>query len=170
MPEYWLALGTNLGNRDVHLKRAMERLKYLGTVLTRSSVYETKPVGTSAEHAFLNMVCQLRTALQPFRLLRKLKQIEAELGRVRAERWGNRAIDLDIIDWEGAEVKSAILTIPHSQMRTRGFVLIPLAECCATYINRKGESVQSLVEQLSGSADINLHRAGPEARIKEEAE
>ncbi len=157
MPEYWLALGSNLGNREAHLGQAIDRLKYLGTVLTQSSVYETKPEGTTAGHDFLNMVCRLRTTLQPFRLLRKLKQIEMDLGRVRSERWGNRNIDLDIIEWNGMELNTNILAIPHPLMEHRTFVLIPLAECCVTFINRRGKPIRELLKQLPGSNDVRLH-------------
>ncbi len=158
MPEYWLSLGSNLGNRKTNLFRALKQLNSLGTVLKRSSVYETKPVGTAARHNFLNMACKLRTQLQPFRLLRKLKQIETEFGRIRTERWGNRIIDLDIIYWNGKELHTNILTIPHHLMENRAFVLIPLAECCADLINHQGKSIKELMGKLSDPNDVRLYK------------
>jgi len=158
MPEYWLSLGSNLGNREMNLLRAIERLSSLGTVLKRSSVYETKPVGTAAKYDFLNMACKLRTALQPFRLLRKLKQFETEFGRLRTERWGDRIIDLDIIDWDGPALASPVLSVPHCAMEARGFVLIPLAEIEADYRNREGKSIKDLIAELSATEAVRFYK------------
>ncbi len=167
MPDYWLSLGSNLGNRERQLTQAIGQLSAVGTVLKRSSLYETKPVGGAAKGDFLNMVCQLRTALQPFRLLRKLKTMETELGRVRTTHWGNRKIDVDIIDWSGKELNTNILTIPHPFMEQRAFVLIPLAQCCPAFTNRRGETVLELTQRLPDINDVRLYEAEQEARVKQ---
>ena len=128
-----IALGSNLGDRAGHLHRAIEALKRLpGTrVLAVSAFIETAPVDVPPAYqdlSFLNGALILETALEPEALLDELNRLEAEAGRVRAERNGPRPLDLDIILYEGVRVQSARLTLPHPRAHLRDFVLRPLAE------------------------------------------
>ena len=128
-----IALGSNLGDRAGHLHRAVEVLKRLpGTrVLAVSAFIETAPVDVPPAYqdlSFLNGALILETALEPEALLDELNRLEAEAGRVRAERNGPRPLDLDIILYEGVRVQSARLTLPHPRAHLRDFVLRPLAE------------------------------------------
>ena len=128
-----IALGSNLGDRAGQLRRAVAALKRLpGTrVLAVSAFIETAPVDVPPAYqdlSFLNGALILETALEPEALLDELNRLEAEAGRVRAERNGPRPLDLDIILYEGVRVQSARLTLPHPRAHLRDFVLRPLAE------------------------------------------
>ncbi len=125
-----VALGSNLGERFVHLERALHALSLLpGTkALAVSTVYETEPVGYDDQPLFLNAVALLETELSPHALLGACLGIESALGRERTIRNGPRVIDLDVLLIEGAVLEEAELTLPHPRMGEREFVLAPLAD------------------------------------------
>ena len=123
-----IALGANLGDRLATLQQAVDRLSALGEVVAVSSVYETDPVGYLDQPTFFNAVLLLETTIPPETLMRSLLQIEADLGRVRTFTNAPRAIDLDLLLY-GDEIRDTPdLTLPHSRMHERAFVLVPLAE------------------------------------------
>jgi 2-amino-4-hydroxy-6-hydroxymethyldihydropteridine diphosphokinase len=122
-----IGLGANLGNRRATLLSAARELEQVGRVAARSSLYETDPVGPP-QPAYLNAAILLRTDLTPELLLAALLDIEQRLGRVRRERWGPRAIDLDILWLEGTVHRSPTLTVPHPSLRERPFALRPLLD------------------------------------------
>ena len=125
----FLALGSNLGNRLEHLKSALKYLETHGVrIEAKSRVWETAPWGVTDQPAFLNMCAAARTTLDPFALLRLLKNAEAELGRSESWRWGPREIDIDIIFFGSLVMNDPKLTIPHPYMHERAFVLKPLSE------------------------------------------
>lgn len=130
MKEAFVALGANIGDRESSLKEALRRLGNDPELeIDRiSSVYETAPVGFTDQPAFLNMAVSLGTKLEPLMLLRRLLEIEQEMGRVRDVRWGPRNIDLDLLVYEEARMDSTELTLPHPRMGERAFVLVPLRE------------------------------------------
>lgn len=125
----YLALGSNLGDRLETLQRAVELLDARpGIEVIRSSrVYETDPVGPP-QPAYLNAVVEARTDLKPHELLKETQAVEDELGRVRAERWGPRTIDVDVLTFDERTVDEPDLVVPHPRMHERGFVLVPLGE------------------------------------------
>lgn len=128
-----IAFGSNLGDRAGHLHRAIEALGLLpGTrVVAVSSFIETEPVDVPPAYQslrFLNGALIVETALAPEALLAELNRLEAESGRIRAERNGPRPLDLDIILYEGVRRESEHLTLPHPRAHLRDFVLRPLAE------------------------------------------
>jgi 2-amino-4-hydroxy-6-hydroxymethyldihydropteridine diphosphokinase len=128
-PTVYLALGTNLGDREANLREARRRLEAGGVRLERcSSIYETEPWGVLDQPRFLNAVCRGRTELSPERLLALAKRIEGALGRVPTVRYGPRAIDIDILLYDRVACASRELTIPHPRLAERAFVLVPLAE------------------------------------------
>lgn len=126
----YLALGSNLGERQDHLKRAINEIHAVPgiTVKAISDVYETDPVGYEDQPAFLNMVILVETDLAPEELLGKTLGIEQKLGRVRTIRWGPRLIDIDILLYGDWQVSLPDLQIPHPAMAERAFVLIPLRD------------------------------------------
>jgi 2-amino-4-hydroxy-6-hydroxymethyldihydropteridine diphosphokinase len=129
-----LGLGSNQGNRRANLIAAVELLNRLpGTQVRRvSSFVETSAVGgPTGQEPFLNAAAGLETMLTPRVLLERLREIETRLGRARAERWGPRTIDLDILLWGDLQSHDAELTIPHPRMHFRRFVLEPLVEIAA---------------------------------------
>jgi 2-amino-4-hydroxy-6-hydroxymethyldihydropteridine diphosphokinase len=125
-----LALGSNLGDRLAMLQAAVDRLAATPgmSVLAVSSVYETDPVGGPDQVDYLNAVLVVDTNLPPDELLRATQAIEAGLGRVRAERWGPRSIDIDIVDYAGVVSGDPALTLPHPRAMERGFVVVPWSE------------------------------------------
>ena len=132
-----LGLGSNLGNRAIHLKRAISRLSrgreaiLQGVKLSR--IYEssalTPPGAPDAwDLPYLNCALSGETTLRPGDLLRRVQEIESSLGRPRHERWAPRVIDIDILWWNGDEVRSDDLTVPHPEILNRPFVLEPLRD------------------------------------------
>lgn len=121
----FVALGSNLGDRRGHLTRALAGLPDVTAV---SGLYETDPVGGPDQGAFLNMVVELRTAHDPYELLRWCLLLEQDAGRVRTERWGPRTLDADVLLYGDTAIQSELLTIPHPRMFERRFVLEPLAD------------------------------------------
>ena len=121
----FVALGSNLGDRWGHLRTGAALLP---DVVRASRVYETEPVGGPPQGPYLNMVLELSTAMSPEELLRRAKRAEAAAGRVRAERWGPRTLDVDILLVGDLRVVSPELTVPHPRMWERGFVMVPLED------------------------------------------
>ena len=146
----YLALGTNLGKRSTNLVQACKRLKEFVTVMRSSHIYETPPWGVIDQPDFLNQVLEVTTALPPHELLTAVKKIEMEMGRVPAERYGPRLIDIDILVYGCHEVSSNELTIPHPRMAERGFLLVPLAELAPDLVppGESGLSVQEMLKKV----------------------
>lgn len=130
MTAAFIAIGTNLGDRDAHIAFARERLQKLPRtkLLRLSSVRETEPVGPVQQDPFLNAVAEVDTQLDPLELLQRLKDIEHRAGRIRSVRWGPRTLDLDLLLYGDRVIQSPQLTLPHPHMHERRFVLEPLAE------------------------------------------
>jgi 2-amino-4-hydroxy-6-hydroxymethyldihydropteridine diphosphokinase len=122
-----IGLGANLGDRRATLASAARELEAFGRLLARSSLYETEPVGPP-QPRYLNAAVLLRTELGPEPLLSVLLDVEKRLGRVRRERWGPRAIDLDILWLDGTVHRSPTLVVPHPSLRERPFALRPLLD------------------------------------------
>jgi len=130
MPQAFIGLGANLGDRAANLRAAISALREApGVAVERvSSFIETRPRGGPPQPDFLNAAAQLETDLAPRDLLRALLTIESRLGRVRGERWGPRAIDLDLLLYDDETVSEPGLRVPHPHMHERLFVLEPLCE------------------------------------------
>ena len=129
MHQVYLSLGSNMGDRLGHL---MEGIKYLLRHKMRmrdcSGIYETEPVGYTAQQAFLNIVLYMETTLQPLEVLQICQEAEQERLRERTIRWGPRTLDVDILLFDDLTLDLPALTIPHPRMGERAFVLGPLAE------------------------------------------
>ncbi|HEX3533389.1 MAG TPA: 2-amino-4-hydroxy-6-hydroxymethyldihydropteridine diphosphokinase [Gemmatimonadaceae bacterium] len=125
----YIALGSNLGQREVFLAQARGAIAALpGTrVLAQTEVEETAPIGPVAQGPFLNQMIAIETELSPGELLTELHRIEAEAGRVRRVRWGPRTLDLDIVLFENQNVHAPGLTVPHPELSKRDFWLAELA-------------------------------------------
>ena len=131
----YLALGSNLGDRLLHLRTARGSLAPEVHVLGESQVYETPPWGYTDQPAFLNMAVKCQTTLSPRALLTHLKQIESQMGREPSFRYGPRLIDLDILLYDDLILNEADLTIPHPALHERAFVLVPLADVAAEVVH-----------------------------------
>jgi len=124
----YLSLGSNIGDREAHLREAIERLGGTGRVTAVSSFYETEPVEFTRQAWFLNCVVALETAWIPQELMARLLVIEGEMGRQRTQKKGPRTIDIDILLFGDSIIDTSDLKIPHPAMTQRRFVLEPLAE------------------------------------------
>jgi len=125
----YLSLGSNIGDREAMLKSALEAMPAAGVEVVRSSsLYETEPQDLRDQRWFVNLVAKCQTELFPVQLLGRLKKLEKALGRRRTVAKGPRTIDIDIILYGSAIVRTIALEIPHPRFRDRRFVLEPLAE------------------------------------------
>ncbi|MBB6498169.1 2-amino-4-hydroxy-6-hydroxymethyldihydropteridine diphosphokinase [Pedobacter cryoconitis] len=126
----YLLLGSNLGEREKLIQEAILRIgNQIGTIVSRSGVYETAAWGKEDQPSFLNVAVGVETKMTADEVLDNVLKIEEELGRVRLEKWGARLIDIDVILY-GQEVinDGERLQVPHPRMQERRFVLEPLAE------------------------------------------
>jgi 2-amino-4-hydroxy-6-hydroxymethyldihydropteridine diphosphokinase len=146
MTRAFVGLGSNLGDREENLRRALARLGELGPVRA-SLVRETDPVGITDQPKFLNAAAELATDLPPRELLERLLEIERELGRDRAteRRWGPRVIDLDLLLFGEEVIDEPGLTVPHPRLADRRFVLEPLCELNEDLALPDGTRVQDLL-------------------------
>ena len=130
MTTAYIGLGANLGAREDTLRRAVELLgqREAVEVVAVSELRETEPFGVLDQPRFVNGAVAVETTLAPRELLEELLEIERSLGRVRAERWGPRTIDLDLLLYGEQTIDEAGLCIPHPRLHERRFVLEPLAE------------------------------------------
>jgi len=155
-PRVVIAFGSNLGDRaETIVAAAREIADLAGVELTKvSTLHETpalKPHGVDlAAPAYLNAIAIVETDLDPHALLVQLREIEQEHGRVREERWGDRTLDLDIIDADGIVVQSDDLTLPHPRAHERAFVLAPWLEVDPD-ATLSGRRVSELLASLGGS-------------------
>jgi 2-amino-4-hydroxy-6-hydroxymethyldihydropteridine diphosphokinase len=162
----YLGLGSNLGDRRQHLAEAVRRL-HAGPalqVMKVSSVYESSPVGVTAQPDFLNLVAQVKTTYAPQELLAECLRIEADLGRVRRERWGPRTIDIDLLLYGDLRIDDESLMVPHPRIRERSFVLTPLAEI-ASGLKLDGKTIGELAAALG---EAGLRKLGPLEWTKKE--
>ena len=124
----YLSLGSNLGNRQWNLDKAIELLGQRVKIDKVSPVYETEPVGNTDQPRFLNLALEVSTRLEPAGLLMLAKGIELKMGRARNSSNQPRPIDIDILTFGDRTVDTPDLVIPHPRMAERAFVLVPLAE------------------------------------------
>jgi 2-amino-4-hydroxy-6-hydroxymethyldihydropteridine diphosphokinase len=128
----YLSLGSNVGDREAHLRDAQARLGAAGRVVAVSSLYETEPVEFTEQAWFLNCAVALETGKTPRQLMTAILRIEEEMGRRRVQKKGPRSIDIDILLFDNVILNEIIdspeLTIPHPAVHQRRFVLEPLAE------------------------------------------
>ena len=121
-----VALGSNLGDREGYLRFAVGEL---GNVIAMSQVFETEPVGgPDGQGAYLNMVVEVETTLDPFAFLRRCQRIEANALRQRIVHWGPRTLDVDLLFYDDMTIDSGDLKVPHPRIFERRFVLAPLSE------------------------------------------
>jgi 2-amino-4-hydroxy-6-hydroxymethyldihydropteridine diphosphokinase len=126
----FVGIGSNLGDREAHLRRAIELLSAEAgiEVAAVSEIRETEPVGPVEQGPYLNGAVRVETDLEPSELLKRLLDIEQRMGRVRRERFGPRTVDLDLLVYGDETVDERGLTVPHPRLHERRFALEPLAE------------------------------------------
>ena len=126
----YIALGSNLGNRDEYLSRARQALGALprSRLLAASTIEETAPIGPKGQGCYLNQMVALETRLSPRQLLAELQRIERAAGRTRDVRWGPRTLDLDIVRFDAQTANDDDLVVPHPAEAARDFWQRELAE------------------------------------------
>ena len=128
MNRVFCGLGSNLGDREAHLRQALGQLARRADPVRISSLYESEPVGGPEQPRYLNAVVELATGLEPEDLLAECQALEVAAGRIRAVRWGPRPLDLDVLWYDGRVMVSPRLVLPHPRAAVRRFVLEPWCE------------------------------------------
>ena len=161
MTKSFVGLGSNLGDRERTLRRAVEEIGFLpGTEVVRvSSFYRTDPVGDTEQPEYLNAVAELRTELPPPGLLWNLQRIESRLGRGKRNRSGPRPVDLDLLFYDGLVLSIPGLDLPHPRFAERSFVLVPMVELDPGWLDpRSGLRMDELLRERPGRGRVRWSR------------
>ncbi len=155
----YIAIGSNIEDREDYLKKIVGELKKQSKVLICSSLYETEPVGYADQNWFLNGVVKVETHLTPSTLLEFVLAIEKMLNRVRTIQNGPRTVDLDILFYEDKIVQEENLQIPHPRLHERAFVLIPLKEIASDFMHPiLKKDVSTMLEDLPKQEEVLLYK------------
>jgi len=155
----YLSLGSNVGDREAHLRGAIARLQTVGRVISVSSLYDTEPVEFADQGWFLNCAVALQTTETGEQLMAAVLNIERELGRQCTQKKGPRIIDIDILLFSDQIIDSPELTVPHPAMHRRRFVLQPLAEIAAEATHPKlQKTIRELLDTLPPGQTVRLFR------------
>ncbi len=147
--QVFLALGTNLGDREANLYKARNALLTKVTIIQESPVYITPPWGYEDQPDFLNQVLEVETKLAPRSLLHFVKKIESKMGRTKTFRNGPRLIDIDILFYGQQVIKGSTLCIPHPRLHERAFVLVPLNDIAPNFVHPvKNLTVEALLSKI----------------------
>ncbi|OGX61252.1 MAG: 2-amino-4-hydroxy-6-hydroxymethyldihydropteridine diphosphokinase, partial [Paenibacillus sp. RIFOXYA1_FULL_44_5] len=151
-----VALGSNMGNREAYLYKAMDALEQHAfiSISQKSDIYETDPVGFVDQAMFLNMVIEISSSLPPDALLQELQRIERDLDRVRDIHWGPRTIDLDLLWYDDRHIHTEQLVVTHPRMMERAFVLLPLADIWNKDRHIAGKSLHEHLKKLQGKEGV----------------
>jgi len=154
-----VGIGSNVGEPVARCRDSIERISSLHdvTLLRRSSLYRTEPVGFTEQDWFINCVVEIKTSTTPHTLLKMLQGIENEMGRSRDRKWGPRIIDLDILLYGQEVIRDEGLSIPHEELHLRRFVLVPLNEIASYAIHPLyGVSIRGLLDRLEDKSIVEL--------------
>jgi 2-amino-4-hydroxy-6-hydroxymethyldihydropteridine diphosphokinase len=156
MENIFLALGSNVGDRQKNLEKAVELLTQNNVqVEQQSTVYETEPYGYKAQKWFFNQVIKVRSDLQALDLLRLCQRLEKEIGRQKTFKWGPRVIDIDILTFGDEIIDTPLLRVPHPLLQNRRFVLVPFNELAANHILAGlGKPVNELLNECIDTAIV----------------
>lgn len=151
----FLGTGSNIGDRLAGLQHAARALQEMCQVELQSSIYETQPWGFTDQPAFLNQVLKATTELDPFDLLAEVKLIETDMGRTPTFRYGPRIIDIDILFFDDLVLDDERLTIPHSRITERAFVMVPLDEIAPFLVHpRLQRTIHDLIAEVDTSGVV----------------
>ena len=159
----YISLGSNLGDRAGNLLLAVRGMMEAGLEVIRlSAIYETEPVGTFEQPAFLNMVAELRdsTLPAPEQVMARLLRIEYALGRTREVSMGPRTIDLDLLLYRDEPRSTQFLTLPHPRLHERRFVLVPLAELAPRLVHPTlHQTISDLLAKVDDQSEVRRWRS-----------
>jgi 2-amino-4-hydroxy-6-hydroxymethyldihydropteridine diphosphokinase len=156
MERIYLLLGSNVGNLEENLERAVKLIEiHEIEILKKSKIYKTEPWGVSEQPDFLNLALEVRSDLSAPELLRIFKEIEAQMGRERVEgRWLPRVIDIDILFMDNLVIEQADLRVPHREFFNRRFAMKILSEIAPDF--RPPGTAMTLNESLTGETDEGI--------------
>jgi 2-amino-4-hydroxy-6-hydroxymethyldihydropteridine diphosphokinase len=155
----YLSLGSNLGDRETHLRDAIARLRAEGRVVSISSFYETEPIEFADQAWFLNCAVALESTQTPEHAMAAILKIELEMGRQRIQKKGPRIIDIDILLFSDRIIDTKELAVPHPAMHQRRFVLQPLAEIApAARHPLLKKTIRELLDALPAGQTVRLFR------------
>ncbi|MFQ3790078.1 2-amino-4-hydroxy-6-hydroxymethyldihydropteridine diphosphokinase [Halomonas sp. A29] len=158
LADVYVGLGSNLADPVVQVRRALDELDSLP--LTRrvaaSRLYASRPVGPQDQPDFINAVAHLRTRLSPLALLDQLQALEQRHRRIRQRHWGPRTLDLDLLLYGNETLKLPRLQVPHREMESRAFVLLPLAELAPRLLMPNGRRIADLAETLATTGEVEV--------------
>jgi 2-amino-4-hydroxy-6-hydroxymethyldihydropteridine diphosphokinase len=152
-----LGLGSNIGDKPANIDRAIEALTSDGAIqlVATSRKYRSAPWGVTDQDWFVNAAIAVATKLSARELLQRCQRIEAEMGRVRQQRWGPRLIDVDVLTFGSEVIREADLIVPHPLIAERAFVLLPLRDV-APETRIAGRSLNALLDALGADDTLPL--------------
>jgi 2-amino-4-hydroxy-6-hydroxymethyldihydropteridine diphosphokinase len=156
----FLSLGSNLGDRELYLKKAIDGLTGRRVeIVRRASLYETEPRDVADQPWFLNTVVEARTQLSPEDLLKACLDTERDNSRVRTAAKGARTLDIDVLFYDDRIIRQPGLIIPHPRLAERKFVLLPLSEIASAFVDPKsGVTVAKLLDRCPDNTEVKLHQ------------
>jgi 2-amino-4-hydroxy-6-hydroxymethyldihydropteridine diphosphokinase len=154
-----LGFGSNIGDRPGNILLALKLLQATGAIALEqlSSLYHTPPWGFLDQEAFANACAIASTDLVPLALLAEIKKVEARMGRKPTRRWGPRRIDIDILFYDDCVITTAALTLPHSELFNRAFVLLPLAEA-APWLQLQNRLISQAAAEIDSNGIVKWKR------------
>ncbi|ETW96921.1 MAG: hypothetical protein ETSY1_24685 [Candidatus Entotheonella factor] len=152
----YLGLGSNIGDREVHLSDACGLLHQHPAIAVEavSSLYRSAPVGVTGQAWFVNAAARLQTDLSPRSLLAVTQAVERRVGRTPTYRWGPRVVDIDLLLYGDLQLRTRYLTIPHAALHERAFVLVPLYELAPHLSLPSGNAIKTLLDALPSHEDV----------------
>ena len=153
----YIGIGSNLGTPGKNCVDAIDKISTSDhiKIISKSSFYQTAPIGDIEQGWFVNSVIKINTELSPKKLMLALLNIESEMGRIRKEKWGPRLIDLDLLFYDILILNQEGIILPHPEIQKRKFVLIPLNEIAEnlTHCILK-KTIKTLLQELSDDAEV----------------
>mgnify|MGYP005691850377 FL=1 len=149
-----LSLGSNIGDRKLHLENAVSEISKIANLIKISSIYESDPILYDDQDKFLNIILEIEFENSSIKLLEKTKDIEKKLGRKEIFRFGPRVIDIDIIFFNNEVIKTKNLTIPHYDWKNRNFVILPLSELFNEFISK---DYKLDIQKINKVGNININ-------------
>ena len=153
----YIGIGSNLGNPEENCTKAIEKISSIKDIkiISKSSFYQTEPIGGVQQDWFVNSAIEIETDLSPENLLSVLLSLELAMGRTRKEKWGPRLIDLDLLFYGNLVLDNKDLTLPHPEIQNRKFVLIPMSEIAENLIHPTlKKTIKTLLQASSDLAIV----------------